>query len=96
MTGKEADALARAVITAAGFGEYFTHGLGHGLGVRVHEAPSASAAATNVLQAGEVLTIEPGVYIPGWGGVRLEDVVLIGEQASRNLTGAPKRPRFES
>jgi Xaa-Pro aminopeptidase len=51
---------------------------------------------TNILQAGEVLTIEPGIYIPGWGGVRLEDVVLIGEETSRNLTGSPKRPRFES
>jgi Xaa-Pro aminopeptidase len=96
LRGKEADALARDVITAAGYGEYFTHGLGHGLGVRVHEAPSASSVATNVLQAGEVLTIEPGIYIPGWGGVRLEDVVLIGEETSRNLTGAPKKPRFES
>jgi Xaa-Pro aminopeptidase len=96
MTGKQADALARDVIAGAGYGEYFTHGLGHGLGVRIHEAPSASTAATNVLQAGEVLTIEPGIYIPGWGGVRLEDVVLIGEQGSRNLTAAPKRPRFDS
>jgi Xaa-Pro aminopeptidase len=96
MTGKEADDLARDVIAKASYGEYFTHGLGHGLGVRVHEAPSASTAATNVLQAGEVLTIEPGIYIPGWGGVRLEDVVLIGEQGSRNLTAAPKRPRFDS
>jgi Xaa-Pro aminopeptidase len=96
LTGKEADALARVVITNAGYGEYFTHGLGHGLGVRVHEAPSASAAASNVLRSGEVLTIEPGVYIRGWGGVRLEDVVVIGEEQSRNLTSAPKRPPFES
>jgi Xaa-Pro aminopeptidase len=95
MTGQQADAIARDVITSAGYGEYFTHGLGHGLGVRVHEAPSASGTATKELQVGEVLTIEPGVYIPDWGGVRLEDVVLIGEEQSRNLTAAPKRPRFE-
>jgi Xaa-Pro aminopeptidase len=94
LTGKEADAFARTVITEAGYGEYFTHGLGHGLGVRVHEAPSASASASNVLHAGEVLTVEPGIYIPGWGGVRLEDVVLIQENGARNMTTAPKHPRF--
>jgi Xaa-Pro aminopeptidase len=94
LTGKEADAIARTVITDAGFGEYFTHGLGHGLGVRVHEAPTAAASASNVLRAGEVLTVEPGIYIPGWGGVRLEDVVLIKDDGARNMTTAPKHPRF--
>jgi Xaa-Pro aminopeptidase len=94
ITGKEADALARDIISAAGYGEYFTHGLGHGLGVRVHASPSASSAATNVLRAGEVLTVEPGIYIPDWGGVRIEDVVLIEDDGACNLTSAPKHPRF--
>jgi Xaa-Pro aminopeptidase len=96
LTGKDADALARDVIAASGYGDFFTHGLGHGLGVRVHEAPSASQTSSGILQPRQVLTIEPGIYISGWGGVRLEDVVLIGEHESRNLTGAPKRPRFNS
>jgi len=94
MTGVDADAIARTIISDAGYGDNFTHGLGHGLGVRVHESPSASRASTSVLQTGEVLTVEPGIYIPGWGGVRLEDVVLIQENRSRNMTTAPKRPRF--
>ncbi len=94
ISGKEADGFARKVISDAGYGEYFTHSLGHGLGVRVHEAPSASMSSTSVLRAGEVLTVEPGIYISGWGGVRLEDVVLIQENKSRNMSTAPKHPRF--
>lgn len=94
MSGKDADRLARAVVEDAGYGDYFSHGLGHGLGLRVHEAPSASASATALLRAGEVLTVEPGIYIQGWGGVRLEDVVLIEEHGARNMTTAPKHVRF--
>lgn len=92
LTGKDGDALARRVIEAAGYREQFVHGLGHGLGIRVHEGPSLGATSSDVLQAGEVMTVEPGIYIPGWGGVRLEDVVVITAQGCRNLTTAPKRP----
>ena len=74
-TGREADALAREVITARGFGEAFGHSLGHGLGLEVHEAPRLSPTAEAPLPAGAVVTIEPGIYLPGWGGVRLEDDV---------------------
>jgi len=78
MTGREADALARNPITARGFGDAFGHSLGHGLGLEVHEAPRVSSASTDPLPEGAVVTIEPGVYLPGWGGVRLEDDVLLG------------------
>lgn len=71
--GREADALAREVIAAAGFGESFGHSLGHGLGLEVHEAPRLSPTASQAVPVGAVVTIEPGIYLPGWGGVRLED-----------------------
>jgi len=75
MTGRDVDALAREVITRGGFGEAFGHSLGHGLGLEVHEAPRLSPTAEAVLPAGAVVTVEPGIYLPGWGGVRLEDDV---------------------
>ncbi|HXE58907.1 MAG TPA: aminopeptidase P family protein [Gemmatimonadales bacterium] len=78
LTGREADALAREVIAARGFGEAFGHSLGHGLGLEVHEAPRLSPTAEAPLPAGAVVTIEPGIYLPGWGGVRLEDDVYLG------------------
>ena len=90
MTGKEADATAREVIAAAGYGEAFGHSLGHGLGVRVHEGPALSARTEERLDPGNVVTIEPGIYLPGWGGVRIEDVAVIEEEGIRVLTGAPK------
>lgn len=90
LPANEADRAARSVIEAAGFGSAFVHGLGHGLGMRVHEAPSLSAASSDILQAGMVTTVEPGVYLPGWGGVRIEDVVVIEEDGCRILTHAPK------
>jgi Xaa-Pro aminopeptidase len=77
MTGRAADALARDLLAARGFGEAFGHSLGHGLGLEVHEAPRLSATAEQPLPAGAVVTIEPGIYLPGWGGVRLEDDVLL-------------------
>ena len=76
MTGREADALARDVIAARGFGEAFGHSLGHGLGLEVHEAPRLSQTNEMALPLHAVVTIEPGIYLPGWGGVRLEDDVL--------------------
>lgn len=86
MRGREADALARDFIASAGFGEAFGHGLGHGIGLEVHEAPRLAASAEGVLAEGAVVTIEPGVYIPGWGGVRIEDDVYLGGDGSRILT----------
>lgn len=78
MTGRDADALARSMIEARGFGDAFGHSLGHGLGLEVHEAPRVSKANADPLPAGAVVTIEPGVYLPGWGGVRIEDDVHLG------------------
>lgn len=74
-TGREADQLARAFIAEAGYGEAFGHSLGHGLGLEVHEAPRLSPTSDQPLPPGAVVTIEPGIYLPGWGGVRLEDDV---------------------
>ncbi len=75
LTGREADALARTVIEARGFGDAFGHSLGHGLGLEVHEGPRLSKTNEDALPAGAVVTVEPGVYFPGWGGIRLEDDV---------------------
>jgi Xaa-Pro aminopeptidase len=86
MTGKEADALARDVIAARGFGEAFGHSLGHGLGLEVHEAPRLAATAKVALPVGAVVTVEPGIYLPGWGGVRLEDDVWLSPDGPVLLT----------
>ncbi len=91
LTGAEVDALARNVITEAGFGEYFGHGLGHGVGVRVHEAPSAAPGVEEVVPCGATLTIEPGIYIPGWGGARIEDLVIIEDTGVEILSQAKKQ-----
>jgi Xaa-Pro aminopeptidase len=86
MTGREADLLAREVIAHRGYGEAFGHSLGHGLGLEVHEAPRLSATAEAQLQAGVVVTVEPGIYLPGWGGVRLEDDVHLGPHGAELLS----------
>lgn len=91
MTGVELDAVARHLFAEHDMDQYFVHSLGHGLGLRVHEAPSASARSTDTLEPGMVVTIEPGLYIPEQGGVRIEDVVVITADGNENLTGAPKR-----
>ncbi len=85
MTGNQADALAREVIERAGFGERFGHSLGHGVGLCTHEAPSLGPNSTEVLQPGMVFTLEPGIYLPGWGGVRLEQMVVLEAQGCRLL-----------
>lgn len=91
MTGKEADAIARDVIARAGYGEAFGHGLGHGIGLEVHELPWLSPAKGDVvLQPGMVFSVEPGIYLPGWGGVRIEDLVLLRDDGCEILSHSPK------
>lgn len=86
VSGVEVDAVARKVIADAGYGANFLHGLGHGLGLEVHEAPRLSRTSRDVLKAGDVVTVEPGIYIEGWGGLRIEDDYLITEDGCECLT----------
>jgi Xaa-Pro aminopeptidase len=86
MTGRDADALARDYIQQRGYGELFGHSLGHGVGLEVHEAPRLARTADGALAEGAVVTIEPGIYRPGWGGVRIEDDVFLGADGPRILT----------
>ena len=90
LTGVEADALAREPIAAAGFGEFFGHGLGHGVGLAVHEAPRLSTESQDTLEPGHCVTIEPGIYLPGTGGVRIEDLAIVREDGVDLLTSFPK------
>lgn len=87
---KDVDQRAREIIVGAGYGDNFVHSLGHGLGLRVHELPSLSAQSDALLQPGHVVTVEPGIYLPGWGGVRIEDVVVVTEDGCKDLTAASK------
>ena len=88
--GTEIDAIARKVIEDAGLGERFGHGLGHGVGIEVHEAPRLSRRSEDVLLAGDVVTVEPGIYVPGEFGIRIEDLVVVTEEGCRNLSSRPK------
>ena len=90
ITGRDADAIARHYIDRAGFGELFGHSLGHGIGLEVHEAPRLARTAEGVLAEGAVVTIEPGIYRPGWGGVRIEDDVVLGAEGPHILTQFPR------
>jgi Xaa-Pro aminopeptidase len=90
MSGHEADALARSVIETAGYGAQFGHSLGHGVGLATHEKPRLSRTSEDVLRPDMLVTIEPGIYIPGWGGVRIEDVVRITTTTAEVLTRAVK------
>ena len=87
---KDADAAARDIIKSAGYGDYFGHGTGHGVGIEIHELPNLSPRSDAILQVGNVVTVEPGIYIPNKFGVRIEDMALITENGCRNLTNAPK------
>ncbi len=89
-SGAEVHNAAAAVIAAAGYGEYFGHGFGHGVGLEIHEAPSASPRNDQPLPAGAVVTAEPGIYLPGRFGVRIEDMILVTEAGPTDLTAAPK------
>ena len=84
------DAAAREVITAGGHGEDFTHGLGHGVGLQIHEAPLMGPRATGTLEADMAITVEPGIYLPGRGGVRIEDTLVVTDTGPRILTEAAR------
>ena len=90
MTGREVDKIARDIIAEAGYGDYFGHGYGHGLGMEVHEAPSCNPGGETVMRVNVVSSAEPGIYLPGKFGVRIEDVTLITEDGTINITKSPK------
>ncbi|PKB77937.1 MAG: hypothetical protein BZY88_20280 [SAR202 cluster bacterium Io17-Chloro-G9] len=90
MTGEDCDGLSRSVIDEAGYGDNFGHSLGHGVGLEVHENPRVGPRASNTLETGMVFTVEPGIYLSGWGGIRIEDIVILGEDGAKPLSKASK------
>ncbi len=95
MTGAEVDGLARSVIEEAGYGDHFGHSLGHGIGLAVHEMPGVGPSSPGVIEDGMVFSVEPGIYLTGWGGVRIEDLVVMENGRPRVLTRAHKRDLVE-
>jgi len=91
MPAQEVDAVARGIIADAGYGRNFGHGLGHGIGLEVHEGPRLAAKSPTILRPGMVVTVEPGIYLPGWGGVRIEDDVLVTRSGREVLTSVPRQ-----
>ena len=91
LKASDVDAAGRKVIEETGYGEYFGHGFGHGVGLEVHEAPTANRTSEDILAAGDVISAEPGIYLPGRCGVRIEDVIYITENGNENLTGLTKK-----
>jgi len=87
---EEVDEAARKILRKKGLGRHFTHSTGHGVGLEIHEAPRIAAGQTEVLRPGMVITVEPGVYLPGKGGVRIEDMVVVTEQGCEVLTPTTK------
>jgi Xaa-Pro aminopeptidase len=92
---KDIDTVARKIIQDAGYGEYFVHGLGHGVGLEVHEAPTLGQASKEKLTVGNVVTNEPGIYIVGFGGVRIEDTVVVRKRSAEKLTHGPYSLQIE-
>lgn len=90
MTGREADALARDALTQSGYGEQFVHGLGHGVGLLIHEFPGLGTRSDDELKPGHVITIEPGIYLEEWGGIRIEDLGVVTANGLEILSAAPK------
>jgi Xaa-Pro aminopeptidase len=89
VAGKGVDKVARDIITAAGYGENFGHGLGHGIGIEVHEGPRLATVGERMLEPGMLVTNEPGIYLPGKGGIRIEDIFLVTDDGSENLNTLP-------
>ncbi len=89
--GKDVDAVSRKIIADKGYGDYFGHGLGHGVGVEIHELPSLSPSGEIILEAGHIVTVEPGIYLPGEFGVRIEDMALVTADGYENLTNCEKK-----
>jgi Xaa-Pro aminopeptidase len=96
IAGSDADAVARDPIEAAGHGEHFGHGLGHGVGIEIHEPPRLAKTSEDELMDGDVVTVEPGVYLPGRFGIRIEDLIAVTADGARNLSGLPKELRTVS
>ena len=90
VSGREVDGAARRVLREAGYGDYFTHSFGHSLGLEIHESPNAAPGEERIMPVGAVVSAEPGIYLPGRFGVRIEDVIVLSETGCRDLTKSPK------